>query len=56
MEGKQSIIKQLKKIFKITSNIELGPDLHRYSVDSNDNMCIFAVFRELVEIIIKEDE
>lgn len=53
-EGKQTFIEQLKKIFKMTSNIDFGPDLHRYSVDSSDVMCIFAVFRELVEIILKK--
>jgi hypothetical protein len=53
-EEKQSFMEQLKKIFKITSNIDFGPDLHRFSVDSTDIMCIFTVFRELVEIILNE--
>lgn len=46
------LMEKIEEIFEITSNLNLETDLSRYSVNSENEMEVFTLFRELTELII----
>jgi hypothetical protein len=50
------VLEKIEELFEITSNLNLKTDLDRYSVNSENEMDVYTLFRDLVELIIEAKE
>ncbi|MFX1507081.1 MAG: hypothetical protein ACFFDC_13380, partial [Promethearchaeota archaeon] len=50
------LMEKIEELFDIPINMNPETDLSRYSVNSENEMEVFALFRELIEVIIRVKE
>ncbi|MFX1517035.1 MAG: hypothetical protein ACFFC6_12105 [Promethearchaeota archaeon] len=53
-DGHRAIMDQLQKVFKIPSDLDLGPNLLKFSLDSATNDELFGLFLKLIKIILEK--
>ena len=51
-DGPYTIMDQLQKVFKIPSDLDLGPNLLKFSIDSGTNDELFGLFLKITKIIL----
>ncbi|MFW9904740.1 MAG: hypothetical protein ACFFFH_10435 [Candidatus Thorarchaeota archaeon] len=54
-DGHHVIMDQLQKVFKIPSDLDLGPNLLKFSLDSATNDELFGLFLKLIKLILKKN-